>query len=42
MVAEAALGLGVGDLFVHRNVGNCISHYDQNAMSALEYSVKVC
>ena len=42
VVAEAALGLGVGDLFVHRNVGNCISHYDQNAMSALEYSVKVC
>ena len=42
VVAERALGLGVGQLFVHRNVGNCLSHADQNAMSALEYSVQVC
>lgn len=44
VVAERALGLGVGKLFVHRNVGNCLSHADQNAMSALEYSVqaRVC
>lgn len=36
------MGLKVGELFVHRNVGNVLSHSDSNAMSALEYSVKVC
>jgi hypothetical protein len=41
VVAERALGLGVGELFVHRNVGNCLSQSDQNAMSALEYAVQV-
>ena len=42
VVAEAATGLKVGDVFVHRNVGNVLSHSDNNAMSALEFSVKVC
>ena len=41
VVAEAATGLKVGDIFVHRNVGNVLSHADNNGMSALEYSVKV-
>ena len=41
VVAEAATGLSAGDVFVHRNVGNVLNHSDTNAMSALEYSVKV-
>ena len=42
-VAEAseATGLKVGDIFVHRNVGNVLLHADNNGMSALEYAVKV-
>jgi carbonic anhydrase len=42
VVAEAATGLSVGHLFVHRNVGNVVPHADSNAMSAIEYAIRVC
>lgn len=39
--AESLLGLEPGQLFVHRNVANQIKPADGNAMSVLQYAVKV-
>ncbi|MCK5881839.1 MAG: carbonic anhydrase [Sinobacterium sp.] len=39
--AESLLGVDPGQLFVHRNVGNQIKPADGNAMSVLQYAVKV-
>lgn len=39
VAAEELMGLGPGDLFVHRNVGNLINNTDLNVMSAIEYAV---
>jgi carbonic anhydrase len=41
VVAEAATGLKVGDLFVHRNIGNQVPRADSNSMSAIEYAIRV-
>src|SRR5215217_6756728 len=40
VTAEEIMGLGPGDVFVHRNVGNLINNTDLNAMSAIEYAVR--
>lgn len=34
-------GLGPGDLFVHRNIANVISHSDVNSQSVIQYAVSV-
>ena len=33
------LGLGLGEVFVQRNVGNLATHKDPNCMACLEYCV---
>ena len=35
------MGLGPGEVFVQRNVGNLATHKDMNVMSCLEYGVEV-
>lgn len=40
VTAEEIMGLGPGDVFVHRNVGNLINNTDLNAMCAIEYAVR--
>ncbi|WP_445666101.1 carbonate dehydratase [Fodinibius sp. AD559] len=35
------MGLGPGDLFVHRNIANVISHSDINSQSVIQYAVSV-
>ncbi|KAL6772463.1 CAH7 [Auxenochlorella protothecoides x Auxenochlorella symbiontica] len=37
--ANQLMGLGPGEVFVQRNVGNLVTHKDMNAMSCLEYAV---
>jgi carbonic anhydrase len=37
--ANELLGMGPGEVFVQRNVGNLATHKDMNAMSCLEYAV---
>ncbi|MEQ5842870.1 carbonic anhydrase [Paraburkholderia acidicola] len=39
--AEIVTNCSPGDLFVHRNIANLFSPADDNAMSVLEYAVKV-
>lgn len=39
VTAEELMGLGPGDVFVHRNIANMISGNDLNAMSVVEYAV---
>jgi carbonic anhydrase len=39
VTAEELMGLGPGDVFVHRNIANMISGTDLNAMSVVEYAV---
>lgn len=38
--ANQVMGLGPGDVFVHRNVGNIVPGNDLNALSVLEYAVE--
>ena len=39
VTAEDLMGLGPGEVFVHRNIANMISGNDLNAMSVVEYAV---
>ncbi|KAL4450540.1 hypothetical protein ABPG77_000896 [Micractinium sp. CCAP 211/92] len=39
--ANELLGLGPGEVFVQRNVGNLATHKDMNVMSCMEYAVTV-
>lgn len=40
VTAEEVMGLGPGDVFVHRNVANLIVNGDLNVMSVIEYAVE--
>jgi carbonic anhydrase len=39
--ATQLVGLGAGDLFVHRNVANVVVHTDFNCLSVMQYAVDV-
>ena len=39
--ASTIVGLDPGELFVHRNVGNVVTHSDLNCLSAIQYTVDV-
>lgn len=39
--AEIITKCAPGELFVHRNIANLVSHADDNSMSVLEYAVKI-
>jgi len=40
VTAEDLMGLGPGDVFVHRNIANMVCGTDLNAMSVIEYAVE--
>ncbi|GGO78353.1 carbonic anhydrase [Marinobacterium nitratireducens] len=39
--ANEIIGLLPGDVFVHRNVSNLVTHTDMNCLSVLQYAVRV-
>lgn len=40
VTAEEMMGLGPGEAFVHRNVGNLVNNTDLNVMSAIDFAVR--
>jgi carbonic anhydrase len=40
VTAEEMMGLGPGEVFVHRNVGNLVNNLDLNAMTVINYAIK--
>lgn len=40
VTAEELMGLGPGEVFVHRNVANLVNSVDLNAMSVIQYAVE--
>lgn len=40
VTAEDLMGLGPGDVFVHRNIANMVISIDLNVMSVLNYAVE--
>jgi carbonic anhydrase len=39
VVANELLGLGAGELFVHRNIANLVLHTDFNCLSVIEFAI---
>lgn len=40
VTAEEIMGVGPGEVFVHRNVGNLVSNIDVNALSVIDYAIQ--
>lgn len=40
VTAEEVMGVGPGDMFVHRNIANMVPNTDLNVMSVIEYAVQ--
>ena len=40
VTAEELMGLGPGDVFVHRNIANMVISIDLNVMSVINYAVE--
>jgi carbonic anhydrase len=40
VTAEELMGLGPGEVFVHRNIGNLINNTDLNVMSVINYAIR--
>ncbi len=40
VTAEEIMGVGPGEVFVHRNVGNLVNNVDLNVMSVINYAIQ--
>ena len=40
VTAEELMGLGPGEVFVHRNIANLVNNLDLNVMSVINYAIK--
>ena len=40
VTAEELMGLGPGEVFVHRNVGNLVNNVDLNVMAVINYAIR--